>query len=54
MNLTNRLGEPPAGVRGLGLALPPPSTGLARLVTVALLVAVCFVLAGAAGLGLYA
>lgn len=54
MNLTNRLGEATAGPRGLGLVLPPPSQGVARLAIVALLAVVFFALAGAAGLGLYA
>lgn len=54
MNLTNRLGEASAGARGLGFVLPPPTYRLARLATVVALVVGLFVLAGAAGLGLYA
>jgi vancomycin resistance protein YoaR len=54
MNLTNRLGGATAGARGIGLAVPPPSRQFARVATMAFLVALVFVLAGAAGLGLYA
>lgn len=56
MNLTNRLGNSPAGARGLGIPFPAPSQAraLARTVTVVLLAMLVFALAGAVGLGLYA
>jgi vancomycin resistance protein YoaR len=54
MNLTDPLSSAAVGVRNLGVSLPPPSRRLGRLLTRALLVVALFVLAGAAGLGLYA
>jgi vancomycin resistance protein YoaR len=54
MNVTDRLGSGAAGVRSIGLALPPPSKEAERLLLRALIIVAVFVLAGAAGLGLYA
>ncbi|MCC7024514.1 MAG: peptidoglycan binding domain-containing protein, partial [Thermomicrobiales bacterium] len=54
MNVTERLGSAHAGARAIGLPLPPPSARLSRIATLAFLGVVLFVVAGAAGLGLYA
>ncbi len=54
MNITTRSGSLAAGVRSIALTPPAPSPEVAVILTKALLVAVLFVMAGAAGLGLYA
>src|SRR5829696_2807732 len=54
MNVTTWLGSTAAGVRSIGLTPPAPSQQVARLLTRVLLVVALFVVAGAAGLGLYA
>ena len=54
MNVTSRLGAAVTGVQGAGRTLPPPSPALARVLTRAFVVVALFVVAGAAGLGLYA
>ena len=54
MNITTRSGSLAAGVRSIALTPPAPSPAVASTLTKALLVAVLFVTAGAAGLGLYA
>ena len=54
MNITTRSGSLAAGARSIALTPPTPSPAVASRLTKALLVAVLFVAAGAAGLGLYA
>jgi vancomycin resistance protein YoaR len=54
MNVSHRLGSAAAGMRGVALPLPAPSRALARHLTAACAALTLFVLAGAAGLGLYA
>jgi vancomycin resistance protein YoaR len=54
MNITTRSGSLAAGARSVALIPPAPSPAVASRLTKALLVAVLFVTAGAAGLGLYA
>ena len=54
MNITTRSGSLAAGARSIALTPPAPSPVVASRLTKALLVAVLFVTAGAAGLGLYA
>src|SRR5215207_3464092 len=54
MNITTRSGSLAAGARSIALVPPAPSPAMASKLTKALLVAVLFVAAGAAGLGLYA
>ncbi|MBW3632565.1 MAG: VanW family protein [Chloroflexi bacterium] len=54
MNITTRSGSLAAGARSIALIPPAPSPAVASMLTKALLVAVLFVMAGAAGLGLYA
>src|SRR5215203_5889247 len=54
MNITTRSGSLAAGARSMALVPPAPSPAMASKLTRVLLVAVLFVAAGAAGLGLYA
>jgi vancomycin resistance protein YoaR len=54
MNVTNRLGAAVAGFQSVGKTVPPPSPVLARGLNHILVVTALFVVAGAAGLGLYA
>lgn len=54
MNLTSRLGRSVTGARNTGLALPTSSRGVARVLTTLFLATALFVVAGVAGLALYA
>ena len=54
MNVTGRLGATRGGARSVGVPLPFSARDVARVLTRAFIVVLLFVLAGAAGLGLYA